>query len=396
MDCKRKFNGESNPTLGGEMQMEYFRMPTKLCMGEGSLKELEKIEAKKVFIICDPFMKSSGKVNLVSGILGMREIPYQIFDKVIPDPTLEVVSLAVKMVDEDTDTIIALGGGSAIDTAKVVRKIFEAAIEKKVQFIAIPTTSGTGSELTSFAVVSDKETKSKIPLIDFSLLPDIAILDCVFTASVPASITADTGIDVLTHALEAVASNKATDFTDANAYMAVELVFQYLKRAVEHGDDLCAREHMHNASALAGIAFNEASLGICHSMAHALGGFFHIPHGRANAILLPHVMEFNTIQSQSKETIQRYARLSRRMGFGNYDDISSVKSLIRQVQNLIKSVGIDSYINGMVDGEEYSKAMEKMAKLAVDDRCTVTNPVEVQVKDLEAIYAKLQRSCPWM
>ena len=396
MDCKRKFNGESNPTLGGEMQMEYFRMPTKLCMGEGSLKELEKIEAKKVFIICDPFMKSSGKVNLVSGILGMREIPYQIFDKVIPDPTLEVVSLAVKMVDEDTDTIIALGGGSAIDTAKVVRKIFEAAIEKKVQFIAIPTTSGTGSELTSFAVVSDKETKSKIPLIDFSLLPDIAILDCVFTASVPVSITADTGIDVLTHALEAVASSKATDFTDANAYMAVELVFQYLKRAVEHGDDLCAREHMHNASALAGIAFNEASLGICHSMAHALGGFFHIPHGRANAILLPHVMEFNTIQSQNKETIQRYARLSRRMGFGNYDDISSVKSLIRQVQNLIKSVGIDSYINGMVDGEEYSKAMEKMAKLAVDDRCTVTNPVEVQVKDLEAIYAKLQRSCPWM
>lgn len=376
--------------------MEYFRMPTKLCMGEGSLKELEKIEAKKVFIICDPFMKSSGKVNLVSGILGMREIPYQIFDKVIPDPTLEVVSLAVKMVDEDTDTIIALGGGSAIDTAKVVRKIFEAAIEKKVQFIAIPTTSGTGSELTSFAVVSDKETKSKIPLIDFSLLPDIAILDCVFTASVPVSITADTGIDVLTHALEAVASSKATDFTDANAYMAVELVFQYLKRAVEHGDDLCAREHMHNASALAGIAFNEASLGICHSMAHALGGFFHIPHGRANAILLPHVMEFNTIQSQNKETIQRYARLSRRMGFGNYDDISSVKSLIRQVQNLIKSVGIDSYINGMVDGEEYSKAMEKMAKLAVDDRCTVTNPVEVQVKDLEAIYAKLQRSCPWM
>ncbi len=372
--------------------MEYFRMPTKICMGEGSLKELENLNSKYVFIICDPFMKSSKKVELITNILDSKGIPYGIFDKVIPDPTIEIVAKAISMISDDTDTIIALGGGSAIDTAKVVRKMYETAGGKKVDFIAIPTTSGTGSELTSFAVVSDSETKSKIPLIDYTLLPNLAILDCDFTMSVPPSITADTGLDVLTHALEAIASNKANDFTDAYAFKAVDLVFTYLKKTVIDGEDKQARMHMHNASSMAGVAFNEASLGICHSLAHALGGHFHIPHGRANAILLPHVVEYNTyLGTKSEETIKRYAKLSRILGFGNYDDISSVKALVRQIRILIRSVNIPEYIDDMLDLNNYIAAIEKMSEQALNDKCTLTNPKKPSLTELEKIYKNLIR-----
>ncbi|RRD94078.1 iron-containing alcohol dehydrogenase [Clostridiales bacterium COT073_COT-073] len=370
--------------------MEYFGMSTKICMGMDSLKELESIDAGQVFIICDPFMNHSGKINLITDILKKREIAYKVFDKIVPDPGIELVAQAVGELMDTTDTVIALGGGSAIDAAKVVRKIFEVSKNKKVQFIAIPTTSGTGSELTSFAVVSDEETQTKIPLVDDSLLPDLAILDCEFTMSVPASVTADTGLDVLTHALEALASTKANDFTDAYAIRAIMLVFQYLKRVVDNGNDREARMHMHNASAMAGIAFNQTSLGICHSLAHALGGRFHIPHGRSNAMLLPHVMEYNTyLDLDNKETIKRYAELARALGFGTYNDIMSVKALVRQVTKLIKSVNIPAYLDDMVDIKEYKNAIEDMAKNALADKCTITNPKQPSLKDLEKIYKNL-------
>ena len=370
--------------------MEYFRMPTKICMGEGSLDELKNIESKHIFIICDPFMKSSGKIKFLTDIFDLRNIPYDVFAEVIPDPTTEVVGKAIGKITECTDTIIALGGGSAIDTAKVVRKVFETASAKSTNFIAIPTTSGTGSELTSFAVVTDTDTKTKIPLIDYSMLPNIAILDCDFTVSVPASITADTGIDVLTHALEALASTKANDFTDAYAIRAIDLVFTYLKRCVVDGNDKEARIHMHNASAMAGVAFNEASLGICHSLAHALGAHFHIPHGKSNAMLLPHVLEYNTcIAFDNKETVKRYAKLSRSLGFGSYDDEASVKAFIRQVRNLIKSVNIPEYIDGLVDLDKFKVSIEIMATRALKDKCTETNPRQPKEKDLAKIYKNL-------
>ena len=239
-------------------------------------------------------------------------------------------------------------------------------------------------------MVTDTDTKTKIPLIDYSMLPNIAILDCDFTVSVPASITADTGIDVLTHALEALASTKANDFTDAYAIRAIDLVFTYLKRCVVDGSDKEARIHMHNASAMAGVAFNEASLGICHSLAHALGAHFHIPHGKSNAMLLPHVLEYNTcIAFDNKETVKRYAKLSRSLGFGSYDDEASVKAFIRQVRNLIKSVNIPEYIDGLVDLDKFKVSIEIMATQALKDKCTETNPRQPKEKDLAKIYKNL-------
>lgn len=370
--------------------MEYFEMPTRICMGMGSLSELEKIEASYVFVICDPFMKSSGKVKMITDILDKRGVFYKVFSEIVPDPSIELVAKITKEIMEETDTIIALGGGSAIDAAKVVKKIFETSKGRKVPFIAIPTTSGTGSELTSFAVVSDTETKTKLPLVDKTLLPDMAILDCGFTMSVPPSITADTGLDVLTHALEAIASTAANDFTDAYAFRAVSLIFRYLDKVVKDGGDEEARMHIHNASAMAGIAFNEASLGICHSLAHALGGRFHIPHGRSNAMLLPHVMEYNTyLDADNKTTVKRYAEVARILGFGSYDDLLSVKALIRQVSKLIKSVNIPNYLDEMVDVEEYKQSIESMAKTALLDKCTLTNPRKPSMRDLEKIYRSL-------
>ncbi len=366
--------------------MEYFRMPTKICMGEGSIKELEHIEAKQVFIICDPFMKSSNKVGVITDILDSSGTAYRIFADVVPDPSVQLVSQAVTQIGEDTDVIIALGGGSAIDTAKVVRKVFETASGIRTKFIAIPTTSGTGSEMTSFAVVSDTETKSKLPLVDCSLLPDLAILECDFTMSVPPSITADTGIDVLTHALEAIVSLRANDFTDAYAIQAVNLVFKYLQKTVKNGEDKQARIHMHNASAMAGIAFNEASLGICHSLAHALGGHFHIPHGRSNAMLLPHVMEYNLYD---KGALGKYAELARMLGFGSYDDASSAKALIRRVRNLIKNVKIPVFLDGIIDIDTYRDSVDAMAQAALLDKCTITNPRQPSLRDLIKLYKAL-------
>lgn len=370
--------------------MEYFKMPTRICMGMDSLQDLDRIRARQVFIICDPFMESSGKVNLITDRLKAKGITYRVFAKVLPDPSIELVAQIVADLEETTDTIIALGGGSAIDAAKVVKKIFEMTKGQKIPFIAIPTTSGTGSELTSFAVVSDRETKTKIPLVEDSLLPDLAILDYGFTMSVPPHVTADTGIDVLTHALEALASTKANDFTDAYAMRAIMLVFKYLKRTVVNGQDEEARMHMHHASAMAGVAFNVASLGICHSLAHALGGRFHIPHGRSNALILPHVMEYNTyLDRNNQETLRRYAEVAKILGFGSYDDVASVKALVRQVSKLIKEVNIPAYLDDMVDGKAYMSAIEDMAKAALADKCTLTNPKPPTLRDLEKIYKHL-------
>lgn len=372
--------------------MNYFRMPTKICMGEGSIEELVNLEAKKVFILCDPFINSSGKIKVLINILDKKGISYKIFDKIIPDPTIDIVSKGLIEIENDTDVIIAIGGGSAIDTAKVVRKTYEIKNSKTTKFVAIPTTSGTGSELTSFAVVTDIEKGTKFPLVDYSMLPDLAILDSSLTISVPKSITADTGMDVLTHALEALASKNANDFTDAYASKAVDLVFKYLKRAVDNGEDKEAREHLHNASAMAGIAFNEASLGICHSLAHALGAKFHIPHGRSNAMLLPHVLEYNAyLYTINMEVLEKYAELSRSLGFGMYDNLASVKSLIRQIQTLLKNINIPMYLDDILDIEEYRCSIQEMANKALVDKCTITNPKKPTLNDLEKIYEKLIR-----
>ena len=375
--------------------MKEFSMRTKIYMGESSIEAIKEIPMNRVFIICDPFMVQSKKIELVTDILEEKNIPFEVFSEVVPDPTIDVVTGAVyKITDFDADTVIALGGGSAIDTAKSVCKVNNKMGLTKVSLIAIPTTSGTGSEVTSFSVISDPETKSKFPIVDEDMIPDIAVLDSTLTMSVPAKITADTGMDVLTHAFEALVSTNANDFSDAYAHMAIKLVFKYLETAVKHGDDEQARTHMHNASCMAGIAFNSASLGICHSMAHVLGGYFHIPHGRSNAMLLPHVIEYNARHERNVENtaLSKYADAGRMLGFGTVSDITTVKSLVRHVKMLMKRIGISPYVNEMVEMDKYSEAVEDMARRALVDKCTLTNPKEPSVEDIKEIYGMLVKN----
>ena len=260
--------------------MGQFLMSTRVYMGESSMEEVKGLGIRRAYIICDPFMEKCGRAGELAGLLAEAGAESEIFSKVVPDPSIEVVTMAIQgMKAMKPDAVLALGGGSAIDTAKAASHLYASMNSgEKPMLIAVPTTSGTGSEVTSFAVISDTQAKVKFALVDQALVPDVALLDPDLTASVPPSITADTGTDVLTHGLEAYVSTKADDFTDACAEKAIKLVWEYLERAVADGSDMEAREHMHNASCLAGIAFSNASLGICHSLAHALGAHFHIPH----------------------------------------------------------------------------------------------------------------------
>lgn len=320
--------------------MGSFKMRTQIYSGVNSTDHLKDCQLQKVLIICDPFMEKSGKVNLVTESLAAENVPYQIFSEVVPDPTIEVVTKGVAYAAAlQPNAIVALGGGSALDTAKAVRQIYqqaEAGIH--VQLICIPTTSGTGSEVTSFAVISDPSVNGKYALVDDAMIPDVAILDPEFTLTVPSNVTADTGTDVLTHTLEAYVSTDATDFTDACAEKAMRIIWQDLIQVAADGSDAELREKIHNASCLAGMAFSEASLGICHSLAHALGGQFHVPHGRINAILLPHVITFNAGLELNQDTpaLKKYAEAARLLGIQAGTERTTVNLLIAGIQKMTK------------------------------------------------------------
>lgn len=376
--------------------MEQFIMDTKIFMGNASIQKIKELGIKKAYLICDPFMEKSQKAGEIAALLEECGAQTCIFSDVIPDPSIEVVTAAIQGIKAmQPDTIIALGGGSAIDTAKAAGYLYgNMTGGKKPELIAIPTTSGTGSEVTSFAVISDPKTNSKYPLRDQTLVPDIAFLDSNLTVSVPPAVTADTGIDVLTHALEAYVSVNADDFTDACAEKAIRLVWKYLERAVTNGADLEAREHMHNASCLAGIAFSSASLGICHSMAHALGGYFHIPHGRSNALLLTHVINYNAglDDPMESETLYRYVEIANMLGIGTGTPKTTVHSLITQIRNLMKRIGVPQYLSEIgIEKEQMESVLNDLAQNAMKDSCTDTNPKKPLQKELEDIYRKLYR-----
>lgn len=370
-------------------------MPTKIYSGPSSIKTIGQLELTRVLIICDPFMEKSGKVNLITDILTERNVPFCIFSEVVPDPTIDVVTKGVALAETcSPDTVIALGGGSAMDTAKAVCHIY-CSMRKidKPQVIAIPTTSGTGSEVTSFAVISDPATKTKYPLVADCLVPDIAILDAELTASVPAKITADTGMDVLTHGIEAYVSTAATDFTDACSEKSLKMVWKYLLKVEKNGDDMLGREKMHNASCLAGIAFSEASLGICHSLAHALGGQFHISHGRANAMLLPLVITYNAGLEEKDDNytaLPRYVEIAKMFGLQSGTPKATVFSFISHIRRLMKQMDIPSYVTDLgVDPAEFNAAIPVMAEKAMADKCTITNPRKPTQQELEELYREL-------
>lgn len=360
--------------------MNNFEIKTRIKFGEGSLKALQELKNKKVLIITDPFMVKSKTIDKITS--NLINTTYQVFEEIVPDPPIEVVVAGIEAFKStNPDIIIALGGGSAIDAAKSIMDFSKKILKSnEVEFIAIPTTSGTGSEVTSFAVITDSQKKCKYPLVSDDLLPDMAILDPELVKTVPNFITADTGMDVLTHAIEAYVSTNSNDFSDALSEKAIKLVFKYLIKAYKDGNDIEAREKMHNASCLAGMAFNQASLGINHSIAHVLGGKFHIPHGRTNSILLPHVIEYNAsivgyTNTTYSDTAKKYAQIAELVGLGNGNIRIAVRNLVNEIKKLQKEMNMPTKLTQCkLSLKDVTNEEREIAKLAIKDTCTLTNP----------------------
>lgn len=405
------------------VNMQWFKIPEKIFFEAGSTQYLEKMpDISKAFIVTDPYMVKLGYVDKVLYYLRKRQqyVHCEIFSDVEPDPSVETVMRGCELMNRfQPDVIIALGGGSAIDAAKgmwlyyeypetdfnslrlkfmdIRKRVFKfPKLGKKAKLVAIPTTSGTGSEVTSFAVITDKQRNVKYPLADYELTPDIAIIDPDYVMSVPPSVTADTGMDVLTHAIEAYVSIMASDFTDGLAIKAIQLVFEYLPRAYKNGNDSVAREKMHNASCIAGMAFTNAFLGINHSMAHKLGGEFHIPHGRANAVLLPYVIEYNAqkptkfVSFPKYETFiadKKYAEIAKALGLPASTAAEGVQSLINAIRALMKDLNVPSTIaECRVDEKKFMAKVAELADKAFEDQCTTANPRLPLVSELEKLY----------
>ncbi|MRH43754.1 bifunctional acetaldehyde-CoA/alcohol dehydrogenase [Aquibacillus halophilus] len=405
------------------VNMQWFKIPPKIYFEKNSVQYLAKMpKISKAFIVTDPMMVKLGYVDKV--LYNLRKRPdyvhCEIFSDVEPDPSKETVMRGAAAMDAfQPDVIIALGGGSAMDAAKgmwlfhehpetdfnglkqkfldIRKRIYKyPELGKRAQFVAIPTTSGTGSEVTSFSVITDKQNNIKYPLADYELTPDVAIIDPQFVMTVPPAVTADTGMDVLTHAIEAYVSIMANDYTDGLAIKAIQLVFEYLPTAYRDGSNEKAREKMHNASTIAGMAFANAFLGINHSLAHKLGAEFHIAHGRSNAILLPHVIRYNAIKPKKFAAFpkyehfiadQRYAEIAKALELPARTTAEGVESLIKEIVKLAKELNIPMSIeaNG-VDKQEFENKVDYLADRAFEDQCTTANPKLPLVTELAEVY----------
>lgn len=407
------------------VNMQWFKLPRKIYFEANSLQYLEKMpDISRVFIVTDETIQGLGYVDKIQYHLSRRQIPVQVrvFNQVEPDPSLATIRAGAEDMNRfNPDVIIALGGGSPIDAAKgmwlfheqpdadfegmaqkfldIRKRVYKfPKLGKKARMVAIPTTSGTGSEVTSFAVITDKEKGIKYPLADYELTPDVAILDPNLVLTVPKKVTADTGLDVLTHALEAYVSVMASDYTDALAMKAIQLVFDHLPKSYEEADKR-AREKMHNASCIAGMAFANAFLGINHSMAHKLGHEMKIPHGLANALLLPHVIEYNGNSKPSKVATfpkydhyiahEKYAEIAKALGLPSETVDQGVASLSNAVRTLMKRVGMPLSLKEMGFNEkEFLAKVPELAAHAFEDQCTTANPRMPLVSELETLLKK--------
>ncbi len=380
--------------------MKHFEVKTNIFFGEKALDRLSDIEYKNLLIITDPFVVSSGLIKQVSSRLDGTNKKYTLYDDVIPDPPVDkVISGVTFALKLNPDCIIAIGGGSAMDLSKSIRK-FAQNIEPQFNpwLICIPTTSGTGSEVTPFSVITDPDAGTKYPLASEDMVPDEAILDEELVKSVPPAITADTGMDVMTHAIEAYVSLNNNEFSAALAEKAVEICGQFLIRSYNDNNDSHARRKMHIASCLAGLAFSSASLGLNHGMAHQLGAQFHIPHGRANAMLLPHIIEYNskiTKKSRSRkeydQCVRKYCNMARILGVYNLNEITTIQALKSYMRFMCTEMNIPlsiSEIGGISEGEYRSK-IEAMAEAALKDGTTATNPRTPTKEEIMKIYEEL-------
>lgn len=376
--------------------MNRFKIKTEVCFSENAIDVLKKFSGVNAVIITDKFMVESGTAERIAAKLENCK-SVSVFDEVVPDPPIDLITRGLRFLEKaDADIVVALGGGSSIDAAKSVVLMDKRVNGKDVKLIAIPTTSGTGSEVTKFAVITDREKGVKYPLVDEDLLPDIAILEPELVVTAPPSVTADTGFDVITHALEAYVSTLANDASDALAEKALTISFEYLPRAYKKGDILINREKMHSASCLAGMAFNEVNLGINHGIAHQLGAKFHIPHGRANAMLLPYVVEFNADLNgnfgltECSDAALRYADISRKLGLQAKNTRMAVLSLIDELKYMLKMMKIPSTLAAAgVSEVDYKSLKPQIIEGALADACTATNPRKVTAQDVEDILSHL-------
>ena len=367
---------------------QFYLKPRIYCTKENLSTIL--LEAKKALIVTDHFMHESGMDDYLTVPMMQRGIEYRIFSGVTGEPNMGMVAEGMNILTEfEPDTVYAFGGGSAIDAAKAMCYLTER-YKGKVQkrFVAIPTTSGTGSEVTSYAVITDEKQAAKYPLSDERMLPDMVLLDAELCLSVPTSVTADAGIDVLTHAIEAYVSGQADDFTDAAAEKAARLVYENLYEVYKNPQDLAARQKVHDASCLAGIAFNNASLGLNHGMAHALGSRFHIPHGRANAVLLPYVMSYNAgCHDVLTPTASRYAELAKVLSLSSSSMRASCLNLIRSLRQYILRLNIPDRISRMgVSRAEFDAVLDEMVESALADACTAGNPRPPSADEVRDLY----------
>ena len=407
--------------------MLWFRAPQKVYVKKGclpvALDELKTVMGKKkAFIVTDSFLYKSGFTKCITDKLDEMGIAHDTFFDVAPDPTLACALEGVaQMRNFEPDTIIALGGGSAMDAAKIMWVLYEhpeadfldmamrfidirkrvytfPKMGEKAYFIAIPTSAGTGSEVTPFAVITDEKTGVKYPLADYELMPNMAIVDTDLHMSAPKGLTSASGIDAVTHALEACASVMATDYTDGLAIQALKVIFKYLPRAYENGQtDVEAREKMANAATMAGMAFANAFLGVCHSMAHKLGAFHHLPHGIANALMIDEVLRFNAAEAPAKmgtfsqydhpKTLRRYAEVAEALGLGGKTDEDKLNNLIKAIDELKAKIGIKKTIKDYgIDEKDFLARLDDMTEQAFDDQCTGANPRYPLMSEIKQMY----------
>ncbi len=407
--------------------MLWFRAPEKIYIKKGclpvALDELKTVRgAKRAFIVTDTFLYENGYTKAITDKLDEMGIAHTTFFDVQPDPTLKnAKDGAAQMTAFKPDTIIALGGGSAMDAAKIMWVLYEhpeadfmdmamrfidirkrvytfPKMGEKAYFIAVPTSAGTGSEVTPFAVITDEQTGVKYPLADYELLPNMAIIDTDFHMSAPKGLTAASGIDAVTHAVEAYAAMLATDYTDGLALQALKNIFKYLPRAYENGQtDVEAREKMANAATIAGMAFANAFLGVCHSMAHKLGAFHHLPHGVANALMIEEVLRFNASEAPAKmgtfsqydhpHTLARYAEIADFLGLGGKNDKEKLENLIKTINELKETVGIKKTIKDYgIDEKTFLENLDEMVEQAFDDQCTGANPRYPLMSEIKQMY----------
>lgn len=407
--------------------MLWFRTPSKVYIKRGALgvalDELKYVlNKKRIFIVTDAFLFNNGFAKPIIDKLTELNITYTVFSNVEPDPTLSCAKLGAKEMESfKPDAIIALGGGSAMDAAKIMWVLYEhpevdfydmamrfvdirkriydfPKMGEKAYFIAVPTSSGTGSEVTPFAVITDDETHIKYPLADYELLPNMAIIDTDLMMSAPRGLTAASGIDALTHALEAIASMLATEYTDSLAKEAIKNIFKYLPRCYTDGlTDYEAREKMANAATMAGMAFANAFLGVCHSMAHKLGAFHNLPHGIANALLIEEVIRFNSSICPTKmgtfpqythpHTIEKYADVAKYLGLPGKTNEELVEVLINKINELKSFVGIKPAIKDYVpDEDKFLSNLDEMVEQAFDDQCTGANPRYPLMSEIKQMY----------